>query len=465
MAAIATTPFRVFNARKFIESTDKYFMFIGRPQAWASDTSPDNPKDTVQERLFIYDDIIAAKQVTSNERSSGIVRRNWTSGQFYNMYRHDYDGTITVRTLGGSSFSPTTLEEANYYVVTANYNVYMCLFAPDTASTVNPQGFGTNSYAPISAADGYKWLFICKAASAEITKFLTNDYCPVKTIAANPGSGHEDYTSWEAQENAITNAGCVYVVVISAAGSGYGNGTTGIPITVKGDGTGFAATATANSSGNISSIVISDYGTGYSWMTLSVGGTGNSCVLYPIITPSGGLGADPVRDLSAVYSIINARFEYAEGNGIFPVTNDYRRIGLLINPLQYGTTDLITATTASNCITMELTGVSGGSITVDSVIKDDTTKAAGIIVDVVAGATTVVKVIRTPTENAIGDAAPQNSFVDGNTVSIGVITATIDSITNPDIEPDSGYIFYYENRKPISRSDNQIEDVKIVFEF
>ena len=36
---------------------------------------------------------------------------------------------------------------------------------------------------------------------------------------------------------------------------------------------------------------------------------------------------------------------------------------------------------------------------------------------------------------------------------------------NPELQPDSGNIIYIENRKPISRSSDQTEDIKLIVEF
>jgi hypothetical protein len=447
-------------------------LFIGRPQPWASDTSPDTPLDAEQTVQFVYDDIIAMKKITASDRSLGIAKRDWTSGQYYNMYRHDYDGTKTVKTLGGGNHTPATLADANYYVVASNNNVYVCLYAPETASTDNPGGYGTNSYAPIAASDGYRWLFVSKPTSAEVVKFVTNDYFPVKTLSADPGVGTEDYTQWLGQVNADTKAGCVYTVLIESGGTGYGITQSNIPITVKGDGTGFAATATSNAGGAISSITISNNGTGYSWMTLTVGGTGSNAVLQAIITPASGLGANPENDLNAFYTVVTTRLEYAEGGGTFPVQNDYRRLGLLVDPLQYGTTDALTATTANNCFILDVDNPTSGSLVIDGIIEDDTTKARGIIVDVQVGATSVVKVIRTPVENNLAGADPSAVFASGHPYNLytsgGVASGSgpdINTVTPPDVEPNSGLVAYYENRRPITRADNQVEDVKVVFQF
>ena len=45
--------------------------------------------------------------------------------------------------------------------------------------------------------------------------------------------------------------------------------------------------------------------------------------------------------------MINAKLSYDEGAGDFPIDNDYRRIGLVTNPLKFGTSELISDLTVS----------------------------------------------------------------------------------------------------------------------
>ena len=55
----------------------------------------------------------------------------------------------------------------------------------------------------------------------------------------------------------------------------------------------------------------------------------------------------PVIELGAFRVMINAKLSYDEGAGDFPIDNDYRRIGLITNPLKFGTTELISDLTVS----------------------------------------------------------------------------------------------------------------------
>jgi hypothetical protein len=60
-----------------------------------SDASPLTPVDSVQDEFFYFDDLLAAKKVTSSDVSYVIPRRNWTTGTVYDYYRHDYGNRIT----------------------------------------------------------------------------------------------------------------------------------------------------------------------------------------------------------------------------------------------------------------------------------------------------------------------------------------------------------------------------------
>ena len=44
------------------------------------------------------------------------------------------------------------------------------------------------------------------------------------------------------------------------------------------------------------------------------------------------------------------------------------------------------------------------------------------------------------------------------------VTFTSATLNNPEVQPDSGDIMYVENRRPINRASDQIEDIKIIVE-
>jgi len=97
-------------------------------------------------------------------------------------------------------------------VVTSDYNVYKCIDNNRNAnSTVKPTGTGTSI---ITTADGYRWKFMYTISGGEITKFLTRDYMPVKTLKTNDSSAQ-----WSVQQAAAN--GAINHIVITANGSGY----------------------------------------------------------------------------------------------------------------------------------------------------------------------------------------------------------------------------------------------------
>ena len=74
MAAIITEKFRQTNATAFFTDvgTSKYYMFIGKSQPWTSegattDSIPPTPIDSVAPEAYYWDDMLAAKLISSNE--------------------------------------------------------------------------------------------------------------------------------------------------------------------------------------------------------------------------------------------------------------------------------------------------------------------------------------------------------------------------------------------------------------
>lgn len=475
MSAIITTGFRVNNAAAFMNSTDTYYMFIGKPEAWADESTPDTPYDQLDHDNRIWESMISLKKVIpASMMSHGIIKRSWTSGKYYDLYRHDYGNSgVTGKNLDtGASTSPVSLAEANFYVVTDNGNIYICISnANGGQSTINPQSLTPDANYICSGADNYKWKFVAKTSSANSTRFSTPNFHPVMTLTVDPGAGDEYHTQWLAQANSATNAGAIYNVLLVGGGTGYGaslSNQAGVA-TVKGNGSGAAVGITTNGSGTITALTVNNVGSGYTWATIEFA-TGNGASATAIITPKAGLGTDPVSDLCAFNVITNTRFEYADG-GDFPVTNDYRRVGMIVNPTNNGSAVVLTDNTSSACMTIKVTGTSG-TWAPDMLIKDSTTNAYARIVDVNDGAggdigKKILRVIRTRADNQVVGAVPSASFVASHGIASDPagVTGTIDAVVSPEVQLYSGKIIYVENRRPISRSIDQIESITTVFEY
>ena len=487
MAAIITEKFRTHNAKQFIEdfseSNQSNYIFIGRPHAWSDDTNPPAPANSELEEIQAYEDMIALKKVSSTDISHGIVRYNWTSGTKYDEWRHNYSASNTTNVTNVSNFY-----DGRGYVITDEFKVYKCLkTGMSGGSTVNSTVKPTHTSIAVES-DGYMWKFMYSVIASDVIKFVTNDFIPVKTLGAKSavaGSGtnggygttatDDGSAQWDVENAAVD--GAIYHYVVTAAGSGYNNGSTTsftLDVPVEGDGSGAIATLTF-ASGALSSVAFKDtssYGTGYkraSFPTLNstISGltAGSGASITPIISPINGHGANPIEELGGNYCIVNSRLEFGEGSGDFPVDNDFRRIGLIKNPVQ--SSDNAISAQATMTATNQLTVASATNIDVDDLITDAATESATVAkARVVSKSGNVLKTL--PVVNSGGEyvafANSDEVFVNGAGTKSTDVTGSGVSTSHPEMKRFTGQILYVENRGAVTRAADQIEDIKLIIE-
>ena len=476
MAAIITEKFRLHNAKEFkqsaTESGNAMYMFIGRPLSWTDDNNPPTPVDSLNDEYDAYANMVALKKVSSTDVSHAIIRRDWTSGTAYDEYRHNYTSSNTA-TSGAS-----TLWASTFYVVTSDYNVYKVISNNGGAnSTVMPTGTSTSI---LTTADGYKWKFMYSISASDVIKFVTSDFIPVKTIGAKAavdgdvgglGTAASDDNSaqWDV-ENGATD-GTIEHARVTTGGSSYGSDGT-YNVAISGDGTSGQLTVTV-SSGAITAVAINAVGSGYSVASIdnsllqtATSSSGTGAVFDIIISPKNGHGADPVEELGGNYVIANSRLEYAEGSGDFPTDNDFRQIGLIVNPTDAGGNTLSSATTLSalNRITLD----SGATMpVVDDTIANAASITSGTAVGKVVSIDSTNRYIYfLPSADAVGNF---NSFSAANTIFVGstskgTISSGGVSGSYPEVSRNSGDIVYLENRGAVARAADQIEDIKLIIE-
>ena len=433
MPAIITTKFRYQNARNLItdisDNNNSYYLFVARAQAWSpSDSSVPTPVDRQLDEYDAWANTVAMKRIASSQVSHCVPRYNWISGTTYSEY-DDQDSTLSTK---------------QYYVITDELNVYKCIQAGAGASVVKPTGTATTI--PLSTlADGYRWKFMFTIGGNDVNKFLTNSFFPVKYLESDDGS-----IQWNIQAAALD--GGIHRIRLTSGGSGYSSTPD---VTITGDGTGATATATV-SGGVVTGITMTAYGSGYSRaaITISGGSPTSAATARAVISPTGGHGKNPITELGGFYIMTQVLLEGADGSGDFIIDNDYRQIGIVRNPYEYGTTTIATSTTKS-----ALTELAHGSVTGGSFAKDDTVTGgvSGAIGYVVSTDTGVVKVYQ-------NDATGYVPFQSGETITQGAVSATISGITDPEVEKYTGEVLYIENRSPVNRASNQTEDVRLVIE-
>lgn len=421
MPAIATSKFRVHNAEQFLEAFSEtsntiMYLFVGGPSAFTDDANPPTPTNSTANIEFLpWRDSFGAKRIQTTDVVHVIDRYDWTSGTVYTQY-DDQD---------------TNILDDNFYVLTDDFNVYKCLFNNGGgASTTKPTGTSTT---PFDTADGYKWKYMYTITTSDALKFLTNDYMSVRT---------------DATVSAAANNGAIHVVTVTAGGSTYASAPT---VTITGDGTGATATATV-SSGQVTAITINTPGSGYTTATVGFsGGGGSGAAARAIISPKYGHGNNAIEELGGKFVMINVRLDGSEANTI-STANDFRKIALVRDPYEFGTATRATSTNYRQTHRFTIPSPNANYV-VDEVVT--------------SGSNTAVVVEWDSTNKYLYTTKPAPlAFANGASV-VGATgtTGTVSGINNPQLEAYSGDVLYIENRSPISRAADQIEDVKLVIEF
>lgn len=432
MGSIVTSKFRIHNAEQFVEAFSEaansiIYLTIGKNTAFPNDNSPPTPvNSTANVEYTPWREMYAAKRVNTSDVTHAIERYDWVSGTVYDQY-DDQD---------------TNLLEDDFYVVTDDYNVYKCLFNNGGgASTTKPSGISNN---PFETADSYVWQYMYTISTANALKFLTNDYIPVQTLESDDGS-----TQWDVQTAAVD--GSIDVILVTNAGSGYFSGNT--TVTITGDGTGATANVTTSGEpGTITGITITNPGSGYTTATVAISGDGASATGRVIISPKGGHGSDAIEELGGKYVMLNVRLDGNEAN-THSTANEFRQVTLVRDPFEYETSTRALASVYRQTFRYTI-GAPSDNYTLDETVSD--------------GANTATVVEWDNVNNYLFVTLPLNqTFANAATLtgSSSSTTGTIIAVANAGLEPYSGELLYVENRVPIARATDQIEDVKLIVQF
>ena len=154
----------------------------------------------------------------------------------------------------------------------------------------------------------------------------------------------------------------------------------------------------------------------------------------------------------------NINLDSDEGSGDFPIDNDFRQLGLIRNPFNFGTTVNATASTLQATRNLVYGSLAGGAFAPDEIITGGTSGAQAYITSIDVGTST----IRYHQDATTGYGTFQGSEAISNS---GAVTANISSLGNPEVEKFSGEVLYIENRSAVARANSQIEDIKLVLEF
>ena len=462
MAAIITTPFRIVNARNFKEDVESnnVYIGIGKSDAWSAnaadttDTVEDVPGDHIDDLNQAHENLIGLKKVAQSDISHVVRRINWEAGKTFSPY----------------DSSDPDLYDKDFYCLTSEFKVYKCIQAGSAGSTVQP----VHTDASIQRlTDSYHWKYMYTLTTADSEAFLTNSFMPVKTLARSPDLAETDvdYPQQQSQIQSVASsiAAGIHRIVVTNGGSNYTADQT-ITVAITGDGGTDATIVDADveigSDGSITAINVgpANDGKGYTKanITISSSGLGQDATARAVIAPPLGHGVDPISELGGFFIGVNTLLT---GNEV-TINNDFRQVTVIRNP-KLTTGANATATTINPLKYLQATSDVTNFLPDDRIQNQATPPA---IAFVAYRATDTDKIYYYQNEKT-----GYEDFQNGDVISNqGGSQVTLDgsSAVNYNGASDggpydigSGEILFLENRKPINRSQTQIEDIKCIIEF
>ena len=476
---------------------------------------------TTDYRNQVYRDMVAMKKVAAADLALVVPRVDWVTGTTYDQYNDDVElfshvsklsigtanatgnlvtkntavftgnistgniislnsesrqviGVNTTHLIVNSNFTyAVTNQEVirlddkyprfanNFYCRNSKDQVFKCLFNDGGASTIEPTididgQLPENPY--ILTSDGYKWKYLYTIPYGLKQKFFTSTWMPVisdNSVVAGSVDGRID------------------IILIEDGGTGYfldngesGNSNSLSIITVTGDGEGASVTAKVQS-GVITDLNILNGGTGYTNASIVVSdpdqlANGNAAVLYVVIAPPSGHGANPVKELGCYSVMTTVDLIGTEGDTIPVGTDvmpfDFRQISLIRDPLD-ANGDYASASTYRCTTRLTLT---------DPGITDyshDETVYIGTGLGDATFTATVVHWDSANNELYVNNMSGNTQIGYTLTGTVSAATATILGVETPVVELFTGDLLYIENRQKIVRDADQTEQIRLVLSF
>ena len=143
MPAVVTDQFRIANAGNFVDSVldsnNSYYVFLGLPNpavaGFGRTTSwPSDPIDNQQYLTHYRDTSLFGKKINSSNIRRVVKKHSWAANTKYDIYRHDYN----EQTNKAPNSQTGSLYKTNYYVITSEFKVYICLSNGSTGDS--PKG-------------------------------------------------------------------------------------------------------------------------------------------------------------------------------------------------------------------------------------------------------------------------------------------------------------------------------------
>jgi len=561
-------------------TSDTYYVVLGNVYPYPNEPTPVIPEDN--EQFLHYEahrQFIGGKRIDANDVSHVIPRYNWTSGTVYSMYRDTdedmydrqfyvltneynvykclYNNKGAASTIKPTGFSTSSFTTSDGYTWKFMYSVslgdadkFMTTVHMPVKYIANTTGDGgiesdrqlavqnaavngaINIVETVEVGSGYAQVANgVVEAGGKFTLRISGDGAP--SPIDNYYNGSSVYVisgTGSGQLRRITDyAGTTKTLTVNTAFATVCNTDSRViispTVTIIGDGAGAKAyTRVDPTTGAIANVSVIDVGSGYTRAKAlitanSIHGAGATANV--VISPVGGHGHNPVRELYADKIMLNVQFNgregvSANGNGYIPSNTEFRTISILKNPIlkvdannNTISTERVANTTNSpstlrfttrlqisylqmdgstpvnplevrDIITNERNRLRAELGTLEFVTELSPIKRANqALANAVQGANGNVVYIRddeTETDpsfyvaylNNVDSYSNYAAFTKDDVILTSESEekiATVEAIKGPEANTYSGEIVYIENVQAVERDLDQEEDIKIILDF
>jgi hypothetical protein len=263
------------------------------------------------------------------------------------------------------------------------------------------------------------------------------------TADLSPG----DINTMQANTELLTPDGRIMAYPVISGGFGYGGAPT---VTIDGDGVGATAHAVVEG-GSIKKLVVDGYGTGYRWATVTISGGGYGAKARAVRAPFGGHGKDPITGMFARTLMFYTNISKDTNQG-FSVNNDFRQLGIIKNPRQFGQYGNLKTALASACYVV--TGfVDTAAFKQDMLLTvGDNARRFRIV-----SLTTTGMLLQ-----SLDNMAPAVGTVFINPTGT---TFTASGVTAPTADKYSGHILFIDNKQAFTPTADQTVTLRTVIKF
>jgi hypothetical protein len=433
---------QIFSTDQYIET---FYCFLAKADPWEDENNPPIPTQDQKSIKKLYKNIFVVKKIGTDNISPVIQRINWEKGTEYDYYRDDID--MLQQDVNGFLVN-------QFYVKNRFDQVFKCLWNNNGGAASDEPYFQSGTYTSNNlyiGQDGYKWKYIYTIDVGSKLKFMDSNWLPIPI--GQPGPTSEYYPPWQ---TIPAGSGNIDVINVTNGGSGYDPLANPVIVQVVGDGSGATGTATVVAN-VITDIVVTNNGSNYTYANVSITSSkGSGATAISPVSPISGHGTDPIGELGCAHVMFTSEFNGTE-NGNIPVDIDFHQLGILVNPYSQGsypnpansvifktTTDVVVVNGTGTYVSDEIVYAGSNSL------ATATFKGTVLSFD---DASNVVKLINTIGTLTLGDTLFGSS---SGTARVSL------AVSNPDYNIFSGHVMFIENRSPIVRSADGIEQLKFV---